>query len=251
MFSVEATYAQQRGGITVSNYQGTGSPTYNFADGLFYDGGPFDGFVERPRDQANIAGNMYTQLFGHSHQIKVGLDYQSIKSESSFIYPGNQSFFVSGYDAATRTQLLQPGDQWYRGTTPEPSISTGKIYGIYALDRFDATDRLSFNVGVRVDIQDGESDLRQAVISSTTVAPRLTASYDIFGNGKTLAYAAYGIYQDFLVQSIIDSIYSGVPAAAELRPLSLGWRGVAVRAGDPRRRQRPAGQPGSEPVVGG
>ncbi len=70
---------------------------------------------------------------------------------------------------------------------------------------------LAFNVGVRVDIQDGESDLRQAVISSTTVAPRLTASYDIFGNGKTLAYAAYGIYQDFLVQSIIDSIYSGVP----------------------------------------
>jgi hypothetical protein len=154
---------------------------------------------------------MYTQLFGHSHQIKVGVDYQSIESQSSFTYPGNQSFFVSGYDAATRTQLLQPGDRWFKGTTPEPSVSTGKIYGIYALDRFDATDRLAFNVGVRVDIQDGQSDLRQAVISSTTVAPRLTASYDIFGNGKTLAYAAYGVYQDFLVQSIIDSIYSGVP----------------------------------------
>ena len=78
---------------------------------------------------------------------------------------------MSGFDAATRTLLLQPGDQWFKGTTPEPSVSTGKIYGIYALDRFDATDRLSFNLGVRVDVQDGKSDLRQAVVSATTVSP--------------------------------------------------------------------------------
>jgi hypothetical protein len=154
---------------------------------------------------------MYNQLFGRAHQFKVGVDYQKIKSESSFTYPGNQSFFVSGFDAATRQMLLQPGDQWFRGTPPEESISTGKIYGIYALDRFEATDRLSFNLGVRVDVQDGESDLRQAVVSATTVSPRLTGTYDIFGNGKTLASVAYGQYRDFLVQSIIDSIYSGVP----------------------------------------
>ena len=213
--SVEATYAQQRGGITVSNKYNSGtfdgSPIFNLAEGFFYNGNPFNGLVERPRDQANLAVNLYQQLFGHAHQFKVGVDYQKIKSDSSFTYPGNQSFFVSGFDAATRTMLLQPGDQWFKGTPPQASISTGKIYGIYALDRFEATDRLSFNLGVRVDVQDGQSDLRQAVISTTTVSPRLTGTYDIFGNGKTLASVAFGQYRDFLVQSIIDSIYSGVP----------------------------------------
>jgi hypothetical protein len=213
--SAEASYAQQRGGLTVQNKFNSGtfdnSPIFNLAEGLFYNGNPFNGLVERPRDQANLAVSLYQQLLGHSHQFKVGVDYQKIKSESSYTYPGNQSFFVSGFDAATRTMLLQPGDQWFKGTTPAASVSTGKIYGIYGLDRFDATDRLSFNLGVRVDVQDGKSDLKQAVVSATTVSPRLSASYDIFGNGKTIASAAYGQYRDFLVQSIIDSIYSGVP----------------------------------------
>jgi Carboxypeptidase regulatory-like domain/TonB dependent receptor-like, beta-barrel len=213
--SVEGTYAQQRGGIQVNNEfpSGTfdGSPIFNKAEGYFYNGNPFDGFVQRPRDQANLAVNLYNQLFGHSHQFKVGVDYQKIKSDSSFIYPGNQSFQVSGFDAATRTMILEPGDYWLKGVPPEQSVSSGKIYGIYGLDRFEATDRLSFNLGVRVDVQDGESDLRQAVVSATTVSPRVTGTYDIFGNGKTLASVAYGQYRDFLVQSIIDSIYSGVP----------------------------------------
>jgi hypothetical protein len=213
--SAEATYAQQRGGIVVANKYNSGtfdnSPILDFADGFFYNGGVFDGFVERPRDQANLAVSIYNQIAGHAHNFKVGVDYQKIRSESSFTYPGNQIFFVSGFDPATRQMQLQPGDEWDQLTTPQASVSTGKIYGIYALDRFEATDRLSFNLGVRVDVQDGHSDLGQAVVSTTTVSPRLTGTYDIFGNGKTLASAAYGQYRDFLVQSIIDSIYSGVP----------------------------------------
>jgi len=210
-FSVEATYAQQQSGLGVSPYQGHGSPYFNAADGFYYNGATFDGFTERPRDQANLALNMYTQLFGHSHQIKVGADYQSIKSEALFTYPNNEIFFVSGFDAATGQPQLQPGDQWLKGTPPLPSVSSGKIWGIYALDRFEATDRLSLNLGVRVDIQNGQSDLRQAIISATTVSPRVTGSYDIFGTGKTIASVAFGQYRDFIVQNLIDSIYSGVP----------------------------------------
>ena len=209
--SVEATYAQQRGGLTVTNYQGDGSPIFNLAEGLFYNGNPFEGSVQRPRDQANLALTMYSELFGHSHTFKAGVDYQKIESRSSFTYPGNQSFYISGFDAGTRTMLLQPGDQWFQGTPPEASVSNGKIWGIYGLDRFDVTNRLSMNLGVRVDVQNGESDLQQAVVSATTVSPRLSASYDLFGDGKTLASMGYGVYRDFLVQNIIDTIYSGVP----------------------------------------
>jgi hypothetical protein len=33
-------YAQQRGGLTVTNFQGDGSPIFNLAEGLFYNGNP-------------------------------------------------------------------------------------------------------------------------------------------------------------------------------------------------------------------
>ncbi len=247
--SVEATYAQQRGGIQVHNEfpspDFNGSPILDLREGYFYNGNPFDGFVERPRDQANLAVSIYNQLFGHAHNFKVGVDYQKIKSESSFVYPGNQIFVVSGFDAATRQMLLQPGDYWNQGTPPEESVSTGKIYGIYGLDRFEATDRLSFNVGVRVDVQDGKSDLRQAVVSATTVSPRVTGTYDVFGNGKTLASAAYGQYRDFLVQSLIDSIYSGFPQQTNFDHYIWNGSDVGVRVSDPSSRQRFGDQPGS------
>ena len=247
-FSVEATYAQQKSDLTVSPYQGHGSPYFNAADGLYYNGATFDGLTSRPRDQANIALNMFTQLFGHAHQIKVGVDYQSIKSESFFTYPNNETFVVSGFNAQTNTPELQPGDLWLQGTPPVPSISTGKIYGIYALDRFDATNQLSFNLGVRIDIQKGQSDLRQAIINATTVSPRLTASYDIFGNGKTLVSAAFGQYRDFIVQSLVDSIYSGVPQLTDFNVFSLGRLGLAVRLFHPLGRQDAADRHRSDAV---
>ena len=107
--------------------------------------------------------------------------------------------------------ILSPGDQWFQYTTPAPSVSTGKIWGIYGLDRFDLTDRLSFNLGLRADIQTAKSDLSNTVVDTTNFAPRLSASYDIFGNGKTIASLGYGRYYEFLAQTITDTIYSGVP----------------------------------------
>jgi hypothetical protein len=52
------------------------------------------------------------------------------------------------------------------------------------------------------------------VVDTTKLSPRLTASYDLFGSGKTLVSAAYGRYYQFLVQSIADSIFSGLPQQA-------------------------------------
>ncbi len=214
-FSVEATYAGQRGGLGLGPYPGSGSPYFSLEDGLAYNGTPYVGFVDRPRNQGNLALNYFTSLAGHSHNVKVGVDYQDIQSQNFYFYENNELFVVDQYDAAAHSPILVPGDQWFRFTPPVPSVSKGTIWGIYGLDRFELTDRLSFNLGVRADIQHGSSDLNRAVIDATTIAPRLFGTWDMKGDGKALLSAGWGRYYEFLAQTIVDSVYSGVPQESD------------------------------------
>ena len=196
-FSVEATYAQQRGGITVAQLPaGPGSPIYTRRRwALLRRRTRSTASVERPRDQANLAVNIYTQLFGHAHQIKVGVDYQKIKSESVLHLPGQPDASSSPASTPRRARDAAPagglvvsghaaralGLDRARSTASTPSIASRRPTASPSTWACVWTSRTA------------KSDLGQAVVSATTVSPRLTATYDIFGNGKTLASAAYGV----------------------------------------------------------
>jgi hypothetical protein len=212
--SMEALYAEQDGDIFVVPFEGNGSPIFSFEDELYYNGATFDGYVKRPRKQANLSATLYTNLFGDTHTFKGGVDYQDLESIAFFTYPTNRIFYVTDFDPVTREMTLSPGDQRVDFIDPAESISTGKIYGIYALDKFEVGKNLFFNIGGRVDIQEADSDIGNQVIDTTTFSPRLTGVYDLFGNGKSLFSAAYGRYYQFLVQDIADSVYAGVPQQA-------------------------------------
>lgn len=212
--SFEAAYAQQSGSIFVRPFEGNGSPFFSNSDNLFYNGATFDGFVERPRKQANLAINIYQELFGSSHQFKAGVDYQDLKSVASFAYPTNQVYYVADFDPTKgANQTFVRGDELQKFTDPQPSVSKGKILGFYALDKF-SVGRVSLNLGARVEKQTADSDIGNTVIDTTRVSPRVSGAYDILGNGKTLASVGYGRYYQFLLQSIADSIFSGVPQQA-------------------------------------
>jgi carboxypeptidase family protein/TonB-dependent receptor-like protein len=207
--SMEAVYAQSEGQLVVSPYEGHGTAYFNLSDNLYYNGATFDGFVERPRKQANVAATLYTNLFGNTHTFKGGVDYQDLESTSFFDYPNSQLFYVTDFDPITRNPTLTPGDLRL-DFLAAPSVSTGRIWGFYALDKFEVGKHLFFNIGARVDAQTADSDVGSTVLDATTFSPRLTGVYDVFGNGKTLASAAYGRYYQFVVQNLSDSIYAGV-----------------------------------------
>jgi carboxypeptidase family protein len=210
----EARYAQQAGNITVGSFLGNGAPFFSFSDNLYYNGATFNGIVDRPRKQANLAFSIFQDLGGSTHQFKLGVDYQDLKSVADFRYPTNTLYYVADFDPANRANpVFQVGDI-RQNFISGPSVSTGKIWGGYALDKFSLGQHWSFNVGVRVENQTSNSDLGQSVINTTNVSPRVTAVYDLSGNGKTLLSAAYGRYYQFLVQAIADSIFSGVPQEA-------------------------------------
>jgi len=207
----EAGYANQASNISVGPFVGHGSPYFSIADGLYYNGATFVGFVETPRKQANAAISIYHELFGRTAQLKVGLDYQSLESAASFSYPNNETFIVNQFDPSLgQNQNFAVGDEWDRFTAPRPSISRGKIWGYYALEKFEAR-RVTFNLGARIDHQTARSDVGFTVLNSTKVSPRLSAAWDLSGDGKMLISAGFGRYYQFLIQAIADFVFAGVP----------------------------------------
>jgi hypothetical protein len=121
------------------------------------------------------------------------------------------------------------GDEWDQLTPPVPSTSRGKIWGFYGLEKFEAS-RVNFNLGVRVEKQTGSSDVGNTVIDTTRVSPRLSAAYDVMGDGKTLISAGYGRYYQFIIQALADSVFSGVPVLVN-RDIFL-WNGSAWEFAD-------------------
>lgn len=183
------------------------APHYALDTGFYYNGATFTGFVERPRTQANIALNYYKQLFGRNHNFKVGVDFQRLESQSAFAYPGDAVYVDDTFNPQTRE--FTPN---YRDVFDPVQVSTSKgtIWGFYFLDKMDL-GRLFLNIGFRVDKQDGSSDIGKTVLNKTVFSPRLSAKFDVTGDGNTLAMANYGIFYQSVIQSFADSGFAGVP----------------------------------------
>ena len=128
-------------GANVSTTQAS-APHYDESTGIYYNGATFDGFVERPRTQANIALNFYKQIAGHNHNFKAGVDYQYLESQASFAYPDNAWYGDQSFDYKTRQFVPDVVDIFDPAT---PSTSKGHIYSFYLLDKMDL-GRLFMNI---------------------------------------------------------------------------------------------------------
>lgn len=176
-------------------------------NGLYYNGPSIVGFLERARDQANFSGTYYHLIGGETHNFKAGLDYQRLRSSVDQRFGGNQLFLDKSYDITTGTFVpFQRRDY----DSPQESTSHGKNGAIYALDKFQVGSHWLVNVGLRAERQSGESDLGTNVVDTTTVSPRLAATFDMRGDGKTLAVGSYGRYYQDVLQSF-DDAFAGVP----------------------------------------
>ncbi len=91
--------------IDVGTFESSGrlanAPIENQADSKAYNGATFDGFVDRPRQQFNVASNWFLTPGGKCHDVKVGFDFQNLESGAQFQYPNAQYL---------HRRQLQPGD---------------------------------------------------------------------------------------------------------------------------------------------
>ncbi len=181
---------------------GGGVPHFNEADGFYYNGAFFDGFVNRPRQGILGAGTYYTEIGGNSHSFKAGVDWEHLNSTSQFAFPGDQLFLDKSFDFRTRVSV--PDFRRDYGP-PVPSTSIGTIWAAYARDKFEVGKHLFFEAGLRYEHQNSNDDISRTTISAGTISPRVSASYDIFGTGKSLVVGTYGRFYQFVLQSFSDA----------------------------------------------
>ena len=91
-----------------------------------------------------------------------------------------------------------------------PSVSNGKMAAIFARDKFQITKRLVAEAGLRWERQTGSSDIGAQTVNTNVFAPRLSAAYDLRGDGKSLVTASFGRYFASIIQGFSDS-FANVP----------------------------------------
>jgi carboxypeptidase family protein/TonB-dependent receptor-like protein len=92
-----------------------------------------------------------------------------------------------------------------------------KTNSLFLNDTWRFNDRLSLNLGVRYDKNDGEDAAHKKVANDSNFSPRLAATYDAKGNGSLTLHGSYGRYVAALANSIGDS---GSPGGV---PSSFQW----------------------------
>jgi hypothetical protein len=174
---------------------------------LFYNGPSIVGFLERTREQADFSTNYFRVIRAQTHDFKIGVDYQKVRSTVNQRFGGNQLFVDRSYDLANKTFVpFQRRDY----DPPVPSSSHGRNTALFALDKFQA-GRISLNVGVRAEKQTGESDDAHQVVDTTTISPRLSGTYDVRRDGKLLAVASYGRFYQGILQQFDDQFAALAP----------------------------------------
>jgi len=179
--AVEAAFGTYSSLIDVTTYEGgrigSNAPVQSQADNRFYNGATFDGYVDRPRTQANVAATYFFTLGSRSHNVKAGFDFQTVESSSLFNYPNSQYYVAESFNQAAGTFVPLFRRDYLSGA----STSKGNNYAVYLRDKFDLTSRLFVEAGLRLEHQTGTSDLGADTVDTTKVAPRVSASFDVTG----------------------------------------------------------------------
>lgn len=151
-----------------------------------------DGRDEREFYRADV--DLFVSLLG-DHHIRFGVDHEILTAEANSFYSGgeyNRLFNSNTYNPfglAPNTTFLRQRIYQSGGTFDSKNTA------FYIQDNWDVTDRLQLTLGVR---NDRFKNLNAAGNVFTDLknqwAPRVGASYDVFGDRNTRVSAFYGRY---------------------------------------------------------
>jgi outer membrane receptor protein involved in Fe transport len=205
-WSMEAAFATYSSRIDVGTFEMgilSGAPIFSLADNKIYNGATFDGFVDRPRQQFNIASNWFLTFGGRAHNIKAGYDFQNMESGAQFDYPNRQFYYAESYDPVSQTPIFGPNSS-REDYDSGASVSTGKVNALYVRDKMQLSGRLALEAGLRWERQTGKSDVGVDTVDASVLGPRLSSTYDLTGDGNTLITGSYGRYYQGIIQDFSD-----------------------------------------------
>ena len=206
---------------------------------LFYNAPYLDSTDPEDRDNQQVTGSVATLLssprFG-SHEVKGGGEYFVSTGVGGNSQSSTGVVFATDYQVADGLPVRDASGRPVPVFTPNVTqawtfqASRGAEVNIrttsfYAQDRWTVTPRLTLDLGTRFEMVRADATGDITTVDTRTIVPRLAASFDVTGDGRTVAYGTYGHYAgkysqvQFAVNtnvgrpSEVDYVYTG-PAGA-------------------------------------
>ena len=142
--------------------------------------------TDQARHQVSLSLTHYAEAYGR-HELKFGVEIERGKVRDQFGGAGQPPVYYIDYGG-------QPYLAYEYGFD-----ATGytRRQTAYAQDGWRATDRLTLNLGVRLDLYQGRNDT-DAVWETHGLAPRLGLAWDVTGDHATVARASFARYYETL-----------------------------------------------------
>jgi hypothetical protein len=157
--------------------------------------------------------------FGGQHDFKAGVGRMKMVNNVNLAYGGGG--YVTLYwntpynDTVTKQSYTGTYGYYTVDDIGTKGTTGGTIDNFYVQDRWKATSRLSLDLGVRLEkevVPSFRPDIQKDAFKfgwGQKVAPRVGASYDVFGNGKLKAYGSFGLFYDWIKYELSRGTFGG------------------------------------------
>jgi len=179
----------------------------------------------RVNDAYQIDDTMSWFITGHggSHDLKFGGQYEYVGARSTAQDNANGTFFFStdlpfnAADPSTYPERLQ-----IRVPGPLNRYQKAHYVAGFAQDKWRMTNRTTLSLGLRYDLEvqpisevdnPAFSDLKAYPVDKNNIAPRVGLTYDLFGDGRSVARGGYGRFYDKTHFELISAILTASPFA--------------------------------------
>ncbi len=152
--------------------------------------------ADRGRHQANASITHYAEGWGR-HDLKFGVEIERSRTRDRYLYNNN-------------TYYYDYGGQPYLGYGYSYDISgRNRRESVFLQDAWKPTDRLTLNLGVRMDHMSGGAPDADAAYTNTVFAPRLGFAFDLTGNHTTVLKGSYSQYYEGLFNDVYKLATTG------------------------------------------
>lgn len=171
---------------------------------------------ERNNENVVLKGTWFasTRRTG-SHNVVFGYDtFNDVRLAEN--HQSGSDFRILGTTSIIRGSEIYPS--WTPGSStviqwnPIDAASLGtnfRTHSVFVNDQWRLNDRLTVNLGLRWDKNDGTDSAGNAVANDSGLSPRLALTFDPTGTSKWTVNASYGTYIAGLANSIADSGSNG------------------------------------------